>query len=199
MRPMKTTVALAIVAILATGCFNPFAADPDPTLEIFVSSRNHLTRYRPNDTTRVLARQAIDDPRGFAGLEIVIGGEDMPTRRYTASHFASVGETKFRVPDKGFATVSARVVQDGRIVAEVSERWGLGSKIQWSLDVARAPWPPGQAFPGSSFDPANPECEWFWCFAVWRSLVAEDVANYEGEALWVTLYRHHPDECVDLC
>ncbi|MCY4399245.1 MAG: hypothetical protein OXE96_07910 [Gemmatimonadetes bacterium] len=125
---MKTIVVLAIVAILAIGCFNPFAADPDPTLDIVVSSRNHLTEYRPNDTTRVLARQAFDDPRGFAGLEIVISGEDMPTHRYTASHFASVDETKFTLPDKGFATVIARIVQDGRIVAGVVRT--LGARTQ---------------------------------------------------------------------
>lgn len=196
---MKTIPAVAALALLGAGCVNPFATDPDPTLEIVVSSRNHLTEYRPNDTTRVLARQAFDDPRGFAGLEIVIGGQDLPTRRYTASHFASVDETKFKVPETGFATVTARIVQDGRIVAELSERWGLGSKIQWSLDVARSPWPPGEAFPGSSFDLADPECQWFWCAFIWRSPIAEGAANYEGEALWVVLYRHDPDECLDDC
>ena len=171
---MKTIVALAILAILAIGCFNPFAADPDPTLEIFVSSGNLLTQYRPRDTTRVLARQAFDDPRGFAGLEIVIGGDNIPTRRYTASHFASVDETKFKVPETGFATVSAQIVQDGRIVAELSERWGLQSKIQWDLDVSRMPWPPNEGFLA---DPEDPDCQWFWCAFIWRSLIAEGAAN----------------------
>lgn len=194
---MKTIVALvAIVAILAIGCFNPFAADPDPTLEIFVSSGSYLTQRRAHDTTRVLARQALDDPRGFAGLEIVIGGDNMPTRRYDASHFASVDETKFKVPETGFASVSAQIVQDGHIIAELSERWGLGSRIHWDLDVSRTPWPPNEGFLA---DPENPECQWFWCAFIWRSPIAEGAANYEGETLWVVLYRHDPDECVDDC
>ena len=196
---MKTMTTLGAVAILGSGCINPFAAGPDPTLEIFVSSHDYLTRYRPNDTTRVLTRQGFDDPRGFAGLEIIIDGDNMSRRTYTASYFASIGEVKFRVPGAGFATVTARIVQDGRTVADISESWGLGSKIQWDLLVDRARFPPSEGFPGSGFDPDNPECGWFWCHEVWKAPIAEDAANYEGEALWVTLYRHHPDECVDVC
>lgn len=37
-------VALAIVAILAIGCFNPFAVDPDPTLTIRVGEGQYLAR-----------------------------------------------------------------------------------------------------------------------------------------------------------
>lgn len=29
--------------------------------------------------------------------------------------------------------------------------------------------------------------------------IVDEAANYEDEALWVTLYRAHPDECLDDC
>ena len=193
---MKTIVALAIVAILAIGCFNPFAVDPRPTLEILVGSEPVRVQLSSRDTTTVQLVNGLDDPKGFAGLEITVSGDDIPTRRYTASHFASVDETKFKVPETGFVTVNTRIVQDGRIVAQVSERWGLQSKIQWSLDVERAPYPGTEGFLP---DPANPECHWFWCAFIWRSPIPEGAANYEGEALLAVLYRHDPDECVDDC
>ena len=193
---MKTIVALAIVAILATGCFNPFAPSRDSILEIFVGSNPVRVQLSSRDTTMVQLVNGLDDPKGFAGLEIIVSAEDMPTRRYTASHFASVDETKFKVPETGLATVTARIVQDGRIVAEVSERWGLGPELQWDIDVERAPYPANEGFLP---DPENPECQWFWCAFIWRSPIAEGAANYEGEALWVVLYRHDPDECLDDC
>ncbi len=193
---MKTITALAIAAILATGCFYPLAVDPDPTLEIFVGSEPVRVQLSNRDTTTVQLVNGLDDPKGFAGLEIIVSGDNMPTRRYTASHFARVDETKFKVPETGFVTVNTRIVQDGRIVAQVSERWGLQSKIQWSLDVERAPYPGTEGFLP---DPENPECHWFWCAFIWRSPIAEGAANYEGEALWVVLYRHDPDECLDDC
>ncbi len=197
---MKPMHALIAAALIVAGCSNPFAADPDPTLEISVASRDYLVRNRPGDTTRVLARHGLDDPKGFAGLEIVIDGDNMPSRTYTAAYLASSPEDpKFRVPDTGFATVTVRIAQAGSIVAEISETWELSQKIQWLIFIHRTPYPPSEGFPGSPFDPRDPECVWFWCFRVWRSYIAEDAANYEGEALWVVLNRYHPDECADVC
>lgn len=192
MRKMHT---LAMI-LLATGCFNPFAPGPDPTLEIWAPGGEHELRWPRDDTTWVVVRQRYDDPRGFAGLEIVIDGDNMPRRVYTAAHLANDPQPKFKVPETGFATVTARIVQDGRIVAEVSERWGLAPKIQWTLDVDRAPWPANNGIPA---DVERPECQWFWCAFVWRSPIEDDAANYVDEALWLTLYRHHPDECMDVC
>ncbi|MDE0358992.1 MAG: hypothetical protein OXN92_14835 [Gammaproteobacteria bacterium] len=188
--------AVAALALLAAGCVNPFAPSRDSMLEIFVGSKPVWVQLSSRDTTMVQLVNGLDDPKGFAGLEIIVSAEDMPTRRYTASHFASVDETKFKVPETGFATVTARVVQDDRIVAEVSERWGLGPELQWDIDVERAPYPGNEGFLP---DPENPECQWFWCAFIWRSPIADGAANYEGEALWVVLYRHDPDECLDDC
>lgn len=193
---MRMIPAVAALALLVAGCANPFAPPRDSILEIFVGSKPVRVQLSSRDTTTVQLVNGLDDPKGFAGLEIVVSAEDMPTRRYTASHFANVDETKFKVPETGFATVTARVVQDGRIVAEISERWGLGPELQWDMQVERAPYPGSEGFLP---DPESPECQWFWCAFIWRSAIAEGAANYEGEALWVVLYRHDPDECVDDC
>ncbi|MCY4397717.1 MAG: hypothetical protein OXE96_00005 [Gemmatimonadetes bacterium] len=191
---MKTIVVLAIVAILAIGCVNPFGVDPDSTLTIRVGAGGPA-RW-PDDTTFVAVNGKLDDPRGLAGLEVTVTGDDMPTRMYNASHFAD-GDVRFRVPDTGFATIVARIVQDGRIVAEVTGRWGFGPKIQWDIDVERAPYPPNEGFPQDLDHPTR--CQWFWCAFKWRDLIDTNAANYDGEALWVVLYRHDPDECVDDC
>ncbi len=192
---MKTMPAFAALALLASACFNPFAADPDPTLTIRVGEGTYPARW-PDDTTFVTVNGELDDPRGLAGLEVSVSGDDMPTRTFNASHFAG-GDVHFRVPDTGLATIVARIVQDGRIVAEVSERWGLGPKIQWDIDVDRAPYPQNEGFPQDLDHPTR--CQWFWCAFIWRSPIAEGAANYEGEALWVVLYRHDPDVCLDDC
>ena len=79
----------------------------------------------------------------------------------------------------------------GLEVAQISERWELESKIQWDLHVDRAPYPLGGGIPR---DLDNPECRWETCASIWRSTVDEGASNYEGEALWVVLYRNDPDE-----
>ena len=192
---MKTTTMALALALLATGCYNPFGVDRDPMLTIRVGEGRYPTRW-PDDTTYVTVNGDLDDPKGFAGLEIIVSGDGIPTRTYNASQFAG-GDVQFRVPDSGSATIVVRIVQDGRIVAQVSERWGLAPKIRWDIDVERAPYPQSEGFPQ---DPDNlTECQWFWCAFKWRNPIDADAANYDGEALWVVLYRHDPDECVDLC
>lgn len=192
---MKRMSAVATLALLATSCFRPFAADPDPTLTIRVAGGKYPVRW-PDDTTFVTVNGELDDPRGLAGLEVTVSGDDMPTRTYNASHFAG-GDVQFRVPDTGFATIVARIVQDGRTVAEVSGRWGFGPKTRWDIDVERAPYPQNEGFP-QDLDHLT-SCQWFWCAFKWRDLIDTNAANYDGEALWVVLYRHDPDECVDDC
>ena len=190
-------LALALAVTLSEGCVNPLALfGPDPTLEVRVDVTERLTQARRGDTTRVRTRQGVDDPKGFAGLQIVISGDDMRTRTYDASHFADYTKPRFKVPAGGYATVTARIIQDGRVVAELSGQWALESKVRWALDIERAPWPAGNGIP-DNLD--HPGCQWFWCHAVWRSPVAEEAANYADEALWVTLYRVHPNECADVC
>ena len=193
---MRMTPAVASLAFLAAGCVNPFAPARDSMLELVVASDPVLVQLSSGDTARVRLVNGFDDPKGFAGLEVIISGENMPTRTYGAPNLAGGAVPRFKVPDTGYATVTARIIQGGRVVAEVSERWGLGPELHWDLNVERAPYPVNEGFLP---DPENPECQWFWCASIWRSSIAAVAANYEGEALWVTLYRHDPDECLDNC
>lgn len=193
---MKTIPALAAVAVFAASCFNPFATPRDPTMTVFVNAGRYEVRWPPGDTAMVRVTGGLDDLRGFAGLEITISGEDMPTRTYDAPYLASNGSPHFKVPDSGYMTLTARIVQDGHIVAQISERWGLGPELHWDLILDRAPYPPRNGIPE---DIDNPRCQWWWCAAIWRSPIDPDMANYPDEALWMTLYRVHPDECQDDC
>jgi len=52
----------------------------------------------------------------------------------------------------------------------------------------------------------NDVSDFVWCLenrinrsVNWRFPIVDEAANYEDEALWVTLYRAHPDECLDDC
>ena len=188
MRPIRT---LQIAAILvATSC------SQDATLVIEVDhSHPYWVTWPPDqDSVRVQVVNGLDDPKGLAGLELRIAGA-LPTRTFTAADFA--GEAPlFIVPDAGMAVVTVRLVQDGQVVAEGTEEWSLESEVEWTLSVGRAPYSRDN---GMSRDLENPECFWFWCHENWRFPVVEEAANYKDEALWVTLFRVHPDECQDDC
>ena len=192
---MRLPRRLYLATILAAGACGLFPLDP--TLEISVDDSEGSEWWPPGqDTVRVQIVNGLDDPKGLAGLELSIGGA-LPKKLYTATDLA--GESpRFVVSDAGIATVTARLVQDGRVVAEGTEEWTLESEVEWTLDVTRAPWPTNEAS-GSLLDLENPECSWFWCHRNWRFPILEEAANYELEGLWVTLYRVHPDECADLC
>ena len=191
---MKPIAAAATLALLVAGCVNPFAPARDSMLEIFVASDPVLVQLSSSDTAKVRLVNGFDDAKGFAGLEVVISGENMPTRAYDAPDLAGGPVPRLKMPDTGYAAVTVRIIQGGRVVAEVSERWRLGSELHWDLNLERAPYPVNEGFLP---DPENPECQWF--AFIWRSPIADLAANYEGEALWVTLYRHDPDECLDNC
>ena len=190
---MRLKRTLYLATILATGACGLFPQDP--TMEITVNDGGGSLWWPPGqDTVRVQIVNGLDDPKGLAGLELSIGGA-LPKRVFTATDLA--GESPlFVVPGAGIATVTARLVQDGQVVAEGTEEWTLEPEVEWRLDVTRAPWPADEIGP---MDLENPQCNWFWCHRNWRSPIVEEVANYEHEALWVTLYRVHPDECADLC
>ena len=191
---MRTMLAVTVLAPLLAGCANPFAADPDPVLTIRVGHGTYTVRW-PDNATYVTVNGALDDPKGLGGLEIVVSGDNIPVRTYNAAQFA-LGDVRFKVPDTGSAIIVARIIEDGRTVAEVSERWALRPKIRWDIDVERAPYPHNEGFPQDRDNLTR--CQWFWCAFKWRDPI-DAAANYEGEALWVVLYRHDPDECLDNC
>ena len=165
-------------------------------MTVIVNAGRYDLRWPPGDSAWVEVISGLDDHNGFAGLEIVVSGPDMPSRGFNASSLANAEAPHFKVPDSGYMTLAARIVQDGRTVAEISEPWGLGPELHWDLVIDRAPYPPRN---GIAADIENPECQWWWCVAIWRSPIEPDVANYVDEALWMTLYRIHPDECQDDC
>ena len=189
---LKRTLYLA--TILAAGACGLFPQDP--TLEITVDDGGGSARWTPGqDTVRVEIVNGLDDPKGLAGLELSVGGA-LPNRVFTANDLA--GENPlFVVPDAGIATVTVRLVQDGQVVAEGTEEWTLEPEVEWELRVTRAPRPVAEGY--SLWDLEDPQCSWFWCYSDWRFPIVEDAANYELEALWVSLYRVHPDECEDVC
>lgn len=193
---MKTIATLA-VAIIATGCTNPFASDPDPTLTITVETREGTSvQWPPDDTTWVEIANGLDDPNGFAGLEVIISGDAIPKRIYSAQSFANGAQPKSTMPATGYVTMVIRIVQDKRTVAEISERWKLEPRLQWHIEVARGPYPVDSFFPN---DIENPECRGFWCAFIWRAPITQDAANYSDEALWAIVDRYDPRECYDVC
>ena len=194
---MKLTRTLQAVAVVAaTGsCFLLPQEEATLTMEASGADSSWVTWPLDQNTKRVLVLNGLDDPKGLAGLELDIGGAILP-EQFTAT--TGLG-TQFVVPDGGTATVTARLVQDGRTVAEGTAEWGLESEIRWTLFVERAPF---HSYNGnaSGVEPGeDPRCGWFWCHSVWRFPIVEDVANYEDEALWLYLERVHPGECQDVC
>jgi len=164
-------------------------------MRILVESHTYSTPWPPGqDSAFVQIVAGLDDPRGLAGLELRIAG-DLPTRTFAATDFMGQ-EPLFVIPGVGTGVITVRLVQDGQVVAEGIREWALESEAEWDLFVSRAPWPASEVGP---IDLENPQCGWFWCHENWRFPIVAEAANYEGEALWVTLYRAHPDECLDDC
>lgn len=195
MRPIR---ALCLATILAAGACG--LSPQDPTLEITVYDGGGWAWWPPGqDTVKVEIVNGLDDPRGLAGLELGVGGA-LPNRVFAATDLAGAADAGenplFGVPDAGIAVVTARLVQDGQVVAEGTEEWTLEPEVEWELVVTRAPWPSSEM---ADMDPENTECWWWWCHRIWRFPIVEEAANYELEALWVTLYRVYPDECADVC
>ena len=141
--------------------------------------------------TRMTLSNELDDPRGFAGFELDIAGTTL-----TARHFAVEELPVFGVPDSGRMTLTIRLTQDSQVVASGSGSWEPRPEAKWRLLVNRAPYPPSDGFTGFGY-PGNPHPDCIWCYRKWRFPIEEHAANYEHEAIWLTLYRE--DICVDIC
>ena len=192
---------LAALCIAVPSC-SILVAPQDATLHVIVHSSEMSMRWPLDDSGReVTLVNALDDPHGFAGLELEIAGAG-PRMTFTAADFATAErQPKFGVPDSGDVTFRARLTQDDHVVAEGSGSWNLEPQVEWRLIVSRTPLPINQRF-GFSMDDIeheNPPCAWFGCIRNWRFPVTDSAANCEHEALWLSLYRYHPDECMDVC
>ncbi len=193
MRVLSRVLVVLVVTAVAAGC-DLLGFRPDATLLIQVSVGRGSAQWPLGGSTFVETNGSVDDQKGFAGLEITTGG-GIPRRVFTAADFVDYPGPSFTVPDAGVARVAAGLVQDGQIVAEGSVSWPLEPEVEWRLDVDRAPYPPSEALNGIDLD--DPQCSWFWCFRIWRFPIAEEFANHEQEALWLTLYRVSRVQCSD--
>ena len=137
----------------------------------------------------------LDDPKGLAGIEIRVSWPGSDTLTFTATDLPS---PEFEVPNDGSIWVDARLRQNGEIVSEGSANWYLDPGAEWTVFVNRVPAPLHSA-PDRITGPNPVPCAWWWCHQLWRFELREDVRNHTLEALWLLVYRSHPDECADIC
>lgn len=130
-----------------------------------------------------------DDPKGLAGLEVVIHGDGIRPRTFAAVDLPS---GTFGVPDHGIVNVDVLLRQDGRIVAEGRAAWELEPDVQWDVQVDRAPVVIQYR---ESTGPNPSECGLNWCHSLWRFVIDEEYQNYVGDSLWLIIREFHPDEC----
>lgn len=180
------TRLLLATSVLLLSCADPLDVQSG-TLVIELRKYGSVVWPRGGGTRMTLANE-LDDPRGFAGFELDIAGTTL-----TARHFAVEELPAFGASDTGRKHFTMRLMQDGQVVAEGSGSWELKPGAEWRLEVNRASYPPSEGFTG--FGNPHPDC--IWCYRNWRFPIAEHAANYEHEAIWLTLYRE--DICVDLC
>lgn len=194
---MRLTRILLTVAVPAV-----VSCTQDATMQIRVASGENMVRWPPGqDSMKVHVRSRLEDPRGLAGVELRIAG-DLPTRIFTATDFLTSRDSLFSglfvVPDAGKGVMSVRLLQDGAVVAEGTREWSLDSGVLWDIHIARGPWAPSEGLGGHK-DLENPPCFWFWCHRNWRFPIVAEAANYQNEAVWVTLYRVEYGGCQDVC
>ena len=149
----------------------------------------------PDSDAPFVARPELDDPKSLAGLEIRVSWPGSDTLMFTAAHIPS---HEFEVPSDGDIWVDALLRQDGEIVSEGSARWSLDPGARWSVYVNRIP-APFESDPERITGPNPIRCADWWCYDLWRFELQEDVRNHPAEALWLVVYRWHPDECADIC
>ena len=87
-----------------------------------------------------LTLDAYADGEELAGLELFIGGVVFPglnARKFTATELLAPGALEFVVLDHGTATMTARLIEDGRIVAEGAGEWDISPEDDFELVVKR--------------------------------------------------------------
>ena len=162
-------------------------------LLFLLASCDSITGVFRSASLEVTADGDVGNPKGLAGLEIQVGN-----RVFTAADLPSA---RFEVAERGTMHFAVTLRQEGIVAAEGSGSWALEPDVEWELEFERAIYPSGAppGHPPTNLHTPNPDCYWFWCSKVWRWELKEGLLNHEDEALWITLWRVHPDECVDLC
>ena len=195
---LRNVMPLVAMCVAIHSCSTPLGTQ-DATLEVIVYSTERRVRFPLDGSGRkVTLVNSLDDPRGFAGLELEITGVGPRVTLAAADFAVADDQPKFSVPDSGALRFFARLTQDGRVVAEGSGSWNLDPRAEWRLTVNRAPFPEDQPMRLDEIEKRDPPCVWFGCIRNWRFPITADAANYEYEALWLSLYRSHPDSCGDV-
>ena len=162
-------------------------------LALLLSSCDVITGVFRGASLQVTAYGDIGDPKGLVGLEVQVDN-----RVFTAADLPS---ERFEVAEHGTINFAVALRQEGIVAFEGHGSWALEPDVEWELEVERAVYPSGAppGHPPRNLHSPNPDCYWFWCSKVWRWELKEEMLNDEDEALWVTLWRVHPNECVDVC
>ena len=184
-------IRIVLLATLGLGACSLLVESEQP---VTLTLRLYSDLWRNVEGKRVrITNNSATDPAGLAGLEVEIDGIGV----FSAADIEA-GRARVDVPDSGWLKVAVRLAQGGRVVARGAARWLLEPKVEWSLGFDRAP-SPRVGWDGELTDPSPLRCISFWCRSIWRYEIDENVRNYPDEALWMALYRVHPDECVDVC
>ena len=139
---MKALPALLVLALSA--CRTPVEEVPVPVATLTVTARSLYTTIRwptddPGDTVRL--NSSFDDDAGLASIEIEItdvAGGLVRTHRFDVRDLEE-GIPPYDVPESGKASALLRLTQHGKVVAIGVAEWALRPKIQWEVEIERAP------------------------------------------------------------
>lgn len=191
MKPGNALLLVA-VALLPGSCG---IADPPLVATMSVKPGLMAGEYRLPDGEVFVARPGLSDPRGLAGLEINVYWRRADTLMFGSSDLPS---PSFEVPGDGPIWVEAQLRQNDDIVSEGRANWYLDPGAEWTVYVNRLPVPVDSQ-PQALTGPNPIGCAWRWCHLLWRFELREDVRTHPREALWLLVYREHPDECRHIC
>ena len=193
---MRTAAWMLAFSLAATACNEPLGYGPIrvdvPTLEVTAPTRTNAAVGWKGERLEIFS--AVSEPRGLAGIEVMLSG-DAGQRRYVA---ADIPVEPFEVPEEGQVRFVVVLHQDGRVIAEGGGSWSLRPKTAWEIEFNRAPYPRGGMVYPDRTNP-NPPCGDGRCHTIWRFAIMEDARNYPDEALFVTLWRVVDGECADVC
>ncbi|MXY32260.1 MAG: hypothetical protein F4059_09705 [Gemmatimonadetes bacterium] len=188
-----SVVALAPVSV---SCSTIFGSSPSRTVTVPSDSRATFDWPTGSDTI-IRLDNSLDDPTDMAGIEVEITGIGQSVT-LDARDFKA-GVERFGVPSSGRINVTVQLRQHDDIVAQGATSWVLEPEVEWEVELERSPYPIGAFIDEAEINEPRPRCGWWWCHGVWRFDIRADAVNYAGEALWLTVWRVHPDECADLC
>ena len=138
-----------------------------------------------------------DDPKGLVGIEVEVYARNLERQKFFAKDLPSA---RFEVPESGTINVDLLLRQDGAAVAQGRVTWLLEPGVEWKIVVDRAPSLIYLELDNMPRTGPNPlKCGWWWCHEVWRFEIQQDALNYEGEALWLMIWRVVPGACADVC